>query len=206
MAPPCTHLLWLDLETTGTNEMRDAILEVAVILTDMDLQVMTEYTSVVQPHNPYWSLDMNDFVKEMHRANGLIDAIKADEGQSLGTVETDITMELTAHEVESHAVMLAGSGVGHFDLRFVKAQMPHLAKVLAYPVIDIGVMRRFLRDICLLPEVIPDDGDADTKTHRALDDIRQHLSEAQHYRNLFDVLATDDRTALSNDDRRTLGL
>lgn len=204
MAPEPTHLAWIDLETTGTNERRDAIIEVALILTDINLGMLTvdpdqkieqralpadaEYTWVIEPVIPLSTLmrEMPPVVKEMHEANGLLKAIAADEGFPIHVVETRMLDVLDAFSVEPHACLLAGSGVGHFDKRFIEAQMPAFYKKMAYPVIDVGVMRRFLRDVCGAESLIPTDGDASTKTHRAFDDVRQHLREARHYQALFD--------------------
>lgn len=187
MAPPQTHLAWVDLETTGTDEKRDSIIEIGFILTDMELNTVDQGTWVVVPPNPFFLRDMVPFVKEMHEANGLLTALRSDEGLPLSEVEEQMVTMLFRHGITKHSIALAGSGVGHFDAHFVRAQMPEFSKFLAYHVIDVGVIRRFLRDVALIPEVIPTDGDSETKTHRAMDDISQHLSEARHYRSLFNL-------------------
>lgn len=187
MAPPTTHLAWVDLETTGTDENRDPIIEVGFVLTDIDLQPVHTYSAVVQPRVPLSTLmtEMPPVVREMHEANGLLDALRADEGVPLDMVERDLIDIFKRENIDKHAILLAGSGVGHFDLRFIRRQMPEFAKWLAYAVIDIGVIRRFLRDVCDNADAVPASGDAATKTHRALDDVYQHLNEARHYRTML---------------------
>jgi oligoribonuclease (3'-5' exoribonuclease) len=75
-------------------------------------------------------------------------------------------------------ITLAGSGVGCFDMQVIRAQMPELAQRLNYYVIDVGVVRRWLRDVCQVPV-----SDLGPVNHRALDDVQHHLAEARLYKN-----------------------
>jgi oligoribonuclease len=119
---------------------------------------------------------MNPFVREMHMSNGLLDDIEK-YGEPITDVEEYLTLALS-HEGEPGDFILAGSGVSHFDRRFIEAQMPQLAKWLRYYNIDVGVLRRTLelcgRDDLLLPK--------QDKTHRALDDALLHLEELRFVR------------------------
>lgn len=183
--PETTHLAWVDLETTGTDEVRDDIIEFACVVTDLNLNAIWEYETVVRPESSTWleRVYAVDAVRDMHTANGLLGEIAAGAGEDLFDVDQFVTDTLRGVlSIEPHAIMLAGSGVGHFDSRFIKVKMSGFAKMLAYPVIDVGVMRRFLRDICGRPDMVPESGDGATKTHRAYDDIVLHLSEARYYR------------------------
>ena len=179
-----THLLWTDLETLGTDENNNSIIEWASILTDMDLEVIETYGSVVRPRYQFWDFGLPPAVSKMHEANGLFSAIRHGQGVPLSVVEDRLIEMLQRHDVQGF-VMLAGSGVGHFDMRFIQRQTPKLAKLLAFSVVDVGVMRRFFRDVCHAGVMVPPDGDAATKTHRAMDDIKQHLSEAKHYKSII---------------------
>jgi oligoribonuclease (3'-5' exoribonuclease) len=89
-------------------------------------------------------------------------------------------------------VTLAGSGVGCFDMQVIRAQMPELAQRLNYYVIDVGCVRRFLRDICgvRMPEL-------GTVNHRALDDVQHHLAEARQFRTWRHVEGARTRYDLS---------
>jgi oligoribonuclease len=168
------YYLWMDLETAGTDENVDPILEVAAILTDRRLMdVFWEYSSVVQPESIRWAT-IPPVVEEMHVASGLKAALDAGRGKSLVEVETTI-LNLLCEETGGDVVQMAGSGIGHFDRRFIRAQMPLIEVCLDYAVLDIGVVRRFIRDTIGYP--IPER----PNRHRALADIRDHLQEAREF-------------------------
>jgi oligoribonuclease (3'-5' exoribonuclease) len=189
--PDPTHYLWCDLETTGEpDETKGPILEAAFILTNTALeQVAEERSWVLDPYDwatmhgvqpDTWKRQLQEHPKvlEMHTANGLVADIEAGRYVDHYNVEQNVLDVLFDADVESHHVMLAGSGVGHFDRRFVKAQLPLLEKHLYYPNLDIGVMRRFAKHTVGLS--IP--AFNDDKTHRALDDVRLHLEEARWWK------------------------
>ncbi len=193
MGVDVTHLAWIDLESTGTNEHVDDIVEIAMIVTDMSLQPVMQYTEVIQPEHGDWYDRMRsiDAVFDMHTKNGLIEDLQSGVAPDLFSVDREIVSILKEMEIREKAIMLAGSGVGHFDARFIRHHMKYLSKHLAYPVIDVGVMRRFVRDVVGRPDMIPNEGDGSIKTHRAMDDIKLHLEEARYYRKVlaqaFDV-------------------
>jgi oligoribonuclease len=173
------NLAILDLETTGTDETAGSILEVGIIITDPDLTVLDEASWLVEPAPDH--LDhMNDFVLQMHTANRLLDDLMVGPTATPDEVDTDIATFLDPH-TDNGRIALAGSGVGHFDSRWIRLHLPQTAKRLTYWTYDVGVIRRFLRDLVgWAPDVDPPD-----KPHRALDDCRLHLTELTRYRNLF---------------------
>lgn len=180
--PEVAHLLWVDLETTGTNERLDEIVEVGFIVTDKDLVEIASGSQVLQVTERGWRrLEDNPFVLEMHTENRLIEDMKREGLFSAREFEVWLLETLSDLGIESHKIMLAGSGVGHFDRRFIKEHLPLLDSVLAYPVIDIGVIRRFYSELCGMEVSAINDG----KTHRALDDIRCHLEEAKWFKKQF---------------------
>lgn len=186
-----THLLWLDLETTGTDENEDQIIEIGVVLTDLELAEIDRYESVVGVYEKVHELltrTEDRFVLNMHQDNGLLDTLAAGIGRHRAAAEGDVLRMLHTHEVGSHTVALAGSGVGHFDRRFLAVHMPALDKHLAYPVLDIGTIRRAIQ--WWAPGWVPDQDGA--KPHRALDDVQIHLDDARAYRAAF-ITAKDDQ-------------
>jgi oligoribonuclease len=173
-------LLWLDLETTGSDVDLDEIIEVACVLTDNQLnEVGMTFNRVASVSSKgvarMWA---NDAVFEMHDANGLLRDCRS--GFSIQEIDRQL-YEALSELPDASRLTLAGSGVGHFDIKFVRAYMPLLAKRLEYYVIDVGVLRRTWRlwhgeDLT----------DVNTrKTHRALDDVFCHLEEARKFRELF---------------------
>lgn len=183
--PRAEHLLWIDLETTGVDEKLDPIIEVGAILTNMELVELSTYSTIlVLPERGWKRLQENEYVLNMHTENGLLEDIKTYPNSELPTtykIEREILNWLESEGVSSHKVMLAGSGVSHFDRRFLKVQMPKLEQFLAYPNLDIGVMRRFASEICGVEVPAFNEG----KTHRGLKDVRCHLQEAEWFRGLL---------------------
>lgn len=182
-------LAWLDLETTGTDEHVDPICEVAVVLTRPDLSEQSEpFQRIVKPVDLGWVLDRVEKageVQKMHSANGLLDALRAGEGDPIGLVDQELRAWLKSFSKSRQSVMIAGSGVGHFDRRFVKVQMPQTDGHLWHPPFDMGVFRRMLQawgrgDLA---------GQPGAKTHRALDDVYDHLAEARRYKEMVGRLA-----------------
>lgn len=178
------NLLWLDLETTGSNPETDLILEVGVVLTTSSLEELQRYECVVRQVDAEKALDASlPVIQDMHRASGLWEDVVTGLMQPpLFEIEGDIISIAKDLTPDDHALVLAGSGVGHFDLRFVQAQMPQLAALLAYYVIDVGVLRRAL-DMWGHSEMLLQDP---VKPHRALADAVLHLQEARHIRAALD--------------------
>ena len=178
-------LLWLDLETTGSDVDHDCIIEIGCVLTTTDLVEVASFDHVVQP-TPLGlgRLMQNDVVRDMHTDNGLLAVLL---GEDIGIDEPfakihHATESLLAWLTENGALqgrtVLAGSGVGHFDRKFIDRYMPQLSRHLRYWCIDIGVIRR-AHDMWV---GTPVSAANDSKTHRALDDVRCHLAEARAFR------------------------
>lgn len=175
-------LLWLDLETTGTDETRDSIIEIGCILTTEALDELGEYESLVLPTDEALGrLLRNPVVKDMHQSNGLLDQmLMLESGRKPHAVASELLGWLDGFT--SDQVVLAGSGVGHFDRRFVKRWMPQLDRRLRHWCIDVGVIRRAHEVWTGTSSPSPANA---AKTHRALDDARCHLDEARAFRALW---------------------
>lgn len=175
------HYLWLDLETTGLDPYTDTILEVGLTVTDDKLdEKIGGRRYLLAPSDSTWIHRLPDEVLVMHLKSGLVrdldDPHHNFQYHSLLQVERNV-LGLIEPWLEEGKIVLAGSGVGTFDLAFIKEQMPELAQRLTYWVMDVGVMRRFLRDFCRVE--IPDQGPVE---HRALSDVYHHLAEARAFR------------------------
>jgi oligoribonuclease len=184
------NLLWLDLETTGVDEDKDSIIEIGCVLTSglPGLVVLGEYVEHVRPTDQALGrLLRNDIVATMHTENGLLNEI-TDLTRTFkhpGEVQLDVIRWID-NIVDTRSVVLAGSGVAHFDRRFLKAHMPKLDRRLRHWSIDVGVIRRFFAETTgstLGP-------DPSVKTHRALDDAYLHLREAREF--VTYLLAAED--------------
>ena len=190
--PNPTHLLWLDLESTGLDTAVDEIIEIGVIITDLHYDSVIEYRTVVLPTEAGKArLRDNPFVTEMHRLNGLTAELDALAGASYTTIEAAEERVLALIDViglSAATFHIAGSGVATFDRPLLNRLMPRLAAKLHYAPIDVGILRRSykLATGVDLVEVNED------KTHRAIDDVRCHLTEGRAFRELFRSTARTD--------------
>jgi oligoribonuclease len=197
MAPREDLIVFLDLETTGTDEEKDDIIEIGMVMLDAtkpDYPEIGGFSRVIMPDDQAY-LRMLDkrVVREMHEANGLLaEIVKVREAYQGGTNWADFedgVMMYTMSQVHSNAltwletfkkgndshIPLGGSGVLHFDRRFLDAQMTRLSRQLTYWAYDVGVLRRAWQKAGM-PVF-----SQEAKTHRALDDARVHADEWRFY-------------------------
>lgn len=182
-------ILFLDLETTGTDERLDNIIEVGIAMLDAETLVEKDaFSRVVAPYlNAYERMMAKDVVREMHEKNGLLDDVRArireSGSRSISDVDTELIDWLRQHVGrDTTQIPYGGSGVGHFDRRFIKRYLPRFDKMITHWAYDVGVMRRMFKKAGVTPadelfERIGQDG----KTHRALDDARVHAAEFRYY-------------------------
>lgn len=188
------HLLWLDLESTDTDpySAHAAILEVGAIITDWSPElveigrasILIRPAGAQQDHDLIWSR-MDPFVQKMHRESGLWQEATSSE-QAWDLVQADRALsqwviEMTGSE---NPVPLAGSGVGHMDLPWVKHHLPQLASRLTYWALDIGAVRRSLHLAGRL-DLVDLMTDVDAKPHRGLEDVELHVTEGRRYMGLL---------------------
>lgn len=183
--PKVEYLLWLDLETDGADERLNNILEVGAILTPTSGDtVLEEIECVVSPQNLGAFDSMPSVVREMHLKNGLLSELAHGAPHGRIDAEQRLVALLRDHGVRPHRIAMAGSGVSHFDARFIKQQMPTLWRYFKYWQLDMGHIRRFL-DFSGFGYVLRPDDNFDDKEHRALADARLHLAEYRHYQQQF---------------------
>lgn len=186
--PDVTHLLWLDLETTGVDEHKDEIIEIGMILTDRDLNEIDQVEKVIRPTAAgLQRLLANQYVRDMHAANGLLDECQGrDAYPDIRMVDEAIYQWLEGFGLRPGTVAISGSGVGHFDMRFLAVHMPILSAHVTHWPIDVGSLRRAFR-FATGDDLAP--GINDAKPHRSLDDVRLHLTEAREFWHLFQSAA-----------------
>lgn len=184
-------LLWIDAETTDLPEGNDYskvyMLEIAAIVTDFDLNKITGYhTPIKLTPEAADSLRENDYVRNMHKANGLIkDAAQSDVTVSDAEVEI-IKMLKEETALNKGNLMIAGSGVAAFDHPLLKHWMPELASWLAYYPFDIGIERRVSKILAGRPLVNPTTASyGEDKLHRALNDVEAHIEETRTFRDFY---------------------
>jgi oligoribonuclease len=171
------RLVWIDLEMTGLDTVKNTIVEIAVLITDSELELVDEGIDLIVHASPEDLAQMDDFVTKMHTKSGLLPAIEAstlslaDAGkQVLGYLATQLPGPGTAP--------LCGNSIG-VDRRFLDRYLPEVDQYLHYRSVDVSSLKELCRR--WYPSVYKKRPDK-KETHRALDDIRESIEELRFYR------------------------
>lgn len=170
-------LVWLDLEMTGLDPARHAIVEIATLVTDDDLELVAEGPDLVVHQSPDVLAAMDPPVRELHAASGLLPAIERS-SVSLAEAGARTLAFLLEHVPEAGTTPLCGNSIGT-DRRFLAAHLPEIDRHLHYRSIDVSTVKELARR--WYPDVfaqLP----AKKGGHRALDDIRESVEELRWYR------------------------
>ncbi|AXT84403.1 oligoribonuclease [Aeromicrobium sp. A1-2] len=169
-------LVWIDCEMTGLSLANDALVEVAALVTDYDLNVLGEGIDlIVRP--PEAALEqMNDFVRNMHTSSGLLTELEA--GLSLRDAEEQVLDYVRQFVPEPGKAPMAGNTIGT-DRAFLARDMTELEGWLHYRVIDVSSIKELARQ--WFPRAY---FAAPVKAghHRALVDIQESIEELRYYR------------------------
>jgi oligoribonuclease len=178
MADP---LVWIDCEMTGLDLARDALVEIACIVTDSELNPLDAGINVViKP--PAEALDgMPEVVREMHTSSGLLAALPA--GITLAEAQDLVLGYIRKYVPESRRVPLCGNSIAT-DRAFLARDMPELDTFLHYRMIDVSSVKElarrwYPRAYFASPEK--------HGGHRALADISESIRELQYYREVIFV-------------------
>lgn len=170
------RIVWIDCEMTGLDIVNDALIEVATLVTDFELNVLGEGVDlVIRPPDEALSI-MGDFVRQMHTDSGLLDELA--EGTTMADAQAQV-LEYVRHWVpESRKAPLGGNTVST-DRAFLARDMPDLESHLHYRIIDVSSIKElsrrwFPRAYFAAPPK--------TGGHRALGDIRDSITELRYYR------------------------
>ncbi|WP_319461662.1 oligoribonuclease [Micromonospora sp. RTP1Z1] len=170
-------LVWIDCEMTGLDLGRDALIEVAALVTDPDLNVLGEGVDVVI-HADEAALDgMPEIVRTMHRKSGLTEEVRRST-VSLAEAEDMVLDYVSTHVKDPRSAPLCGNSIAT-DRGFIARDMPRLDVHLHYRMIDVSSIKELCRR--WYPRVYfgqPQKGLA----HRALADIRESIRELEYYR------------------------
>jgi oligoribonuclease len=177
LVPVTDRLVWIDCEMTGLDLRRDALIEVAALVTDADLVPLDDGVEVIIKVADDVLETMVPFVREMHAKSGLTEAVRAST-ISLGEAETTVLEYVRAHVPEVGVAPLCGNSIAT-DRGFIARDMPALDAHLHYRMIDVSSIKELARR--WYPRVYqsqPVKGLA----HRALFDVRESVQELQYYR------------------------
>lgn len=174
--PASERLVWLDLEMTGLEVTRHAIVEIAVLVTDTELEPVDDGIDLVVHQQPAAFEEMDDFVRAMHTRSGLLDEIAA----SKVTLEEAgaAAIKYVASHVEAGTAPLCGNSIG-VDRRFLDRYLPELDQYLHYRIIDVSSLKELCRR--WYPEIYKA-RPSKKEAHRALGDVRDSIGELRYYR------------------------
>lgn len=164
-----THWLWLDLEMTGLDPETCHIIEVAAILTGLDMKPVFRFQEVVyQP--PEVLAGMDEWNQTHHGASGLLDRIP--HGKPLPEVQGMLIRACQDYRGED-GLILAGNSI-HQDRRFIDRYMPGLSAMLHYRMLDVTAFKLVFESRFGLKF-------QKSNAHRALEDIEASMAELEFY-------------------------
>ncbi|MFM8921485.1 MAG: oligoribonuclease [Candidatus Nanopelagicaceae bacterium] len=176
MANEQPPLVWIDCEMTGLDSSKDALVEIAVLVTDSELNIIGDGVDVVIHASAQELAGMNEFVTKMHTDSGLIKEIP--NGISASEAEELILKYLESAGVTAGKSPLAGNSV-YVDRIFIARDMPKLSEFLHYRTIDVSSIKELARR--WYPKVYFN-APVKTGNHRALGDIKDSIAELIFYR------------------------
>jgi oligoribonuclease len=169
-------IVWVDCEMTGLSLEKDELIEIAVIITDGQLNEIDPGIDLVIKPSDKSIEQMIDVVKEMHTVSGLLDELP--NGIDLKTAEVEVLKYVKQHIPDEKKAPLAGSSV-YVDRGFIARDLPSLDRHLHYRLIDVSSIKELTKR--WYPKVYfaaPEK----TGNHRALADIKESIAELRYFR------------------------
>ncbi|WP_028932567.1 oligoribonuclease [Pseudonocardia spinosispora] len=171
------RLVWIDCEMTGLDIGSDALIEIAALVTDSELNVLGEGIDVVIHADDHKLDGMVDVVRDMHERSGLTEAVRVST-VTVAEAEQTVLDYIREYIPDPGSAPLAGNSIAT-DRTFLARDMPELDKHLHYRMVDVSSIKELCRR--WYPRVYyakPEKGLA----HRALADIEESLRELRYYR------------------------
>jgi oligoribonuclease len=183
---------------TGLDLGADALIEVAVLVTDSELNILGDGVDVVIKPDDAALAQMSDFVRDMHTSSKLLDELP--HGMSMEQAQEKVMAYITQWVPEPNKAPLGGNSVGT-DRMFLARDMPAVIDHLHYRIIDVSTIKElarrwFTRAYFQSP--------AKTGGHRALGDIRDSINELKYYREAVFVAAPGPDSATAKAIARNL--
>lgn len=178
MAQDGNRLIWIDMEMSGLNPDQDRILEVALVVTDAELNVIAEAPVLVVFQSDAVLDGMDSWNKSTHAKSGLIEKIRTSKLDET-TVESSMVAFLELH-VSKGASPMCGNSICQ-DRRFLARSMPRLEAYFHYRNLDVSTLKELAKR--WKPEL--SDGFKKHNKHEALADIHESIEELKYYRENF---------------------
>ena len=170
------RIVWIDCEMTGLSLEHDALIEVAALVTDFELNQLGEGIDLVIKPSAESLEQMDDFVRTMHTTSGLLEELDA--GTTMQEAQDQVLAYIREWVPEPRKAPLGGNTVAT-DRGFLARDMPELEAHLHYRIIDVSSIKELSRR--WYPRAY---FGAPSKSggHRALADIRESIAELRYYR------------------------
>ena len=187
------RLVWVDCEMTGLDLVHDALIEVACVVTDADLNELDEGIDLIIKPPPEALAQMPDVVREMHTTSGLLAAL--DDGVTLAQAQEQVLGYVRARIPEARKAPLCGNSIAT-DRGFIARDLPALDGYLHYRMVDVSSIKELAKR--WYPRVYFA-SPAKVGGHRALADIRESIAELRYYREALFVPLPGPDTATARD-------
>lgn len=161
---------------TGLDLLADALIEVAVLVTDAELNILGDGVDVVIKPEAASLEQMGDFVRQMHTSSKLLDELS--HGVTMAEAEQQVMEYITAWVPAPKKAPLAGNSVGT-DRMFLARDMPAVIDHLHYRIVDVSTIKELSRRWYQRAYF---QSPAKTGNHRALGDIKDSINELKYYR------------------------
>lgn len=176
---PRRPLVWIDCEMTGLDLDKDGLVEVAVVITDEQLNVVDRGIDIVIRPSQEALDNMGDFVRNMHTESGLIDEFET--GVSLEEAQREVLDYVKKFVPQPRQALLAGNSIGT-DKAFLERDMPELIDYLHYRVVDVSSIKELAKRWY---HRTFEEAPAKHGGHRALADILESIQELVYYRRVL---------------------
>lgn len=170
-------LVWIDLEMTGLDTVKHTIVEIAVLITNSELELVDDGIDLIVHASEDELARMDDFVQKMHTKSGLLTAIEA---STITLADAGVaTLAYLGERLPGPGTTpLCGNSIG-VDRRFLDRYLPAVDQYLHYRSVDVSSFKELCRR--WYPSAYKHRPDK-AETHRALDDIRESIEELRYYR------------------------
>ncbi|MBO3679478.1 oligoribonuclease [Streptomyces sp. NEAU-YJ-81] len=177
------RMVWIDCEMTGLSLANDALIEVAALVTDSELNIQGEGVDIVVRPPAEALVTMPEVVREMHTTSGLLAELEG--GTTLEDAQEQVLAYIREHVPEAGKAPLCGNSVGT-DRGFLLRDMPTLESYLHYRIVDVSSIKELARR--WYPRAYFN-SPKKNGNHRALADIHESIAELRYYREAIFVPA-----------------
>jgi oligoribonuclease len=178
MAQDPSNLIWIDMEMSGLDPEAERVLEVAIVVTDGNLNTVAEAPVLVVHQSEEVLAAMDDWNKSAHAKSGLIDRVKAST-----LTESQVEQQMVAFladYVPPGVSPMCGNSV-HQDRRFMARYLPQLEAYFLYRNLDVSTLKELARR--WKPQIMT--GLTKHGKHEALADVHESIEELKYYREHF---------------------